>query len=123
MSGGRVIHHAINFLGDPATQLIFVGYQAEGTMGREILDGKKQLNIWGNEIQVRAQIKEIKTMSSHADQEQLINWLKKIKGLKEVVLIHGEELPRLVLTEKIRQEIPGTEVVLPVLHQEITLDK
>lgn len=123
MTGGRVIHHAINFLGDPATQLIFVGYQAEGTMGREILDGKKVLNIWGNEITVKAQVKEIKTMSSHADQEQVIGWLKKIEGLKEVILIHGEELPRLVLTEKIRQEIPGTEVVLPVLHQEINLDK
>lgn len=123
MSGGRVIHHAINFLGDPKTQLIFVGYQAEGTMGREILDGKKIFNIWGNTVEVRAQIKDIKTMSSHADQEQLLFWLKKIKGLKEVILIHGEELPRLVLTEKIRQEIPGVEVILPVLHQEVILEK
>lgn len=123
MSGGRVIHHAINFLGDPETQLVFVGYQAEGTLGREILDGKKEVNIWGNRVRVSAQIKEIKTMSSHADQEQVIFWLKKIKGLSKVVLIHGEELPRLVLTEKIRQELPGVEVVLPVLDQEISLDK
>ena len=123
MSGGRVIHHAINFLGDPKTQLVFVGYQAEGTMGREILDGKKIFNIWGNTVEVKAQIKDIKTMSSHADQEQLLYWLKKINGLKKVVLIHGEELPRLVLTEKIRQEIPGVEVILPVLHQEVTLEK
>lgn len=123
MSGGRVIHHAINFLGDPETQLVFVGYQAEGTLGREILDGKKEVNIWGNRVQVSAQIKEIKTMSSHADQEQVIFWLKKIKGLSKVVMIHGEELPRLVLTEKIRQELPGVEVILPVLDQEISLDK
>lgn len=123
MSGGRVVHHAINFLGDPETQLVFVGYQAEGTLGREILDGKKEVNIWGNRVQVSAQIKEIKTMSSHADQEQIVFWLKKVKGLNKVVLIHGEELPRLVLTEKIRQELPGMEVVLPVLNQEINLDK
>lgn len=121
MSGGRVIHHAINFLGDPKTQLVFVGYQAEGTMGREILDGKKVLNIWGNSVEVMAQIKNIKTMSSHADQAQLLFWLKNIKGLKQVFLTHGEELPRLVLTEKIRQEIPGLEVILPILHQEITI--
>lgn len=123
MSGGRVIHHAINFLGDPETQLVFVGYQAEGTLGREILDGKKEVNIWGNRVRVSAEVKEIKTMSSHADQEQVIFWLKKIKGLSKVALIHGEELPRLVLTEKIRQELPGMEVVLPVLDQEISLDK
>lgn len=123
MSGGRVIHHAINFLGDPETQLVFVGYQAEGTLGREILEGKKEVNIWGNRVRVSAQIKEIKTMSSHADQEQVIFWLKKIKGLSKVALIHGEELPRLVLAEKIRQELPGVEVVLPVLDQEISLDK
>lgn len=123
MSGGRVIHHAINFLGDPKTQLVFVGYQAEGTMGREIQDGKKEFNIWGKTVEVMAEIKIIKTMSSHADQEQLLSWLKKIQGLRKVVLIHGEELPRLVLTEKIRQELPGIEVILPVLHQEVNLDK
>jgi metallo-beta-lactamase family protein len=123
MSGGRVIHHAMNFLGDPKTQLVFVGYQAEGTMGRDIFDGNKVINIWGNEIEVKAQIRKIKTMSSHADQEQLLFWLKKINRLKNVVLIHGEELPRLVLTEKIRQDLPGVEVTLPVLNQEISLDK
>ncbi|KKT82875.1 MAG: RNA-metabolising metallo-beta-lactamase, metallo-beta-lactamase family protein [Microgenomates group bacterium GW2011_GWC1_44_9] len=124
MSGGRIIHHAINFLGDPKTQLIFVGYQAEGTMGRDILNGRKIFNIWGNTVEVKAQIKEIKTMSSHADQDQLLSWLKKIKGLTKVILVHGEELPRLVLTEKIRQELPEVEeIILPVLHQEIDLDK
>lgn len=123
MTGGRVIHHAINFLGDTKTQLVFVGYQAEGTMGREIKDGKTELNIWGNTIEVKAQVKEIKTMSSHADQEQLLFWLKQIKGLKQVILTHGEELPRLVITEKIRQDLPGIEVLLPVLHQEVDLDK
>jgi len=121
MSGGRVIHHAMNYLGDEKTQLVFVGYQAEGTMGRDIKDGQKSLNIWGNEIEVKAQIREIKTMSSHADQGQLISWLKKINGLKEVILIHGEELPRLVLSEKIRQELPGVKVQLPSVYQEIDL--
>jgi metallo-beta-lactamase family protein len=123
MTGGRVIHHALNFLGDPKTQLVFVGYQAEGTMGREILDGKKEIKIWGKTVEVRAQIKKITTMSSHADQSQLLEWLKKIKGLRKIYLVHGEELPRLVLTEKIKQEILDVEVVLPVLNQEVNLDK
>lgn len=121
MSGGRIIHHAINFLGDSKTQLVFVGYQAEGTLGRDIQDGLKSVNIWGNEVAINAQIKEIKTMSSHADQGQLLDWLKKINGLKEVILVHGEELPRLVLSEKIRQELPDTIIQLPILYQEIDL--
>lgn len=123
MTGGRIIHHAINFLGDTKTQLVFVGYQAEGTMGREILDGKKELSIWGKTVKIRAQIKKIETMSSHADQDQLLGWLKKIDGLSKVFLVHGEELPRLVLAEKIKQEILGTEILLPVLNQEVTLDR
>lgn len=121
MSGGRIIHHAMNFLADPRTQLVFVGYQAEGTMGREIQDGKKNISIWGNSIDVKAEIVDIKTLSAHADQEQLMVWLKKIKGLSQVALVHGEELPRLVLNEKIHQELPDVKVVLPIINQEIVL--
>ncbi|KKT39837.1 hypothetical protein A3K29_00645 [Candidatus Collierbacteria bacterium RIFOXYB2_FULL_46_14] len=121
MSGGRIIHHAINYLGDPNTQLVIVGYQAEGTLGREILDGKSSVNIWGNWINIKAEILEIKTMSAHADQGQVISWLKKIEGLEEAALVHGEELPRLVLSEKIHMELQGVKVVLPVVNQEIDL--
>ena len=121
MSGGRVIHHAGNFLGDPNTQLVFVGYQAEGTLGRSILDGVKKINIWGNEIFIKAEILEITSMSSHADQSQLINWLKKIGGIKMAILTHGEELQRLTLMEKIRQEMGNVMVELPVINQDIEL--
>ena len=121
MNGGRVIHHAISFLGEPKTQLVFVGYQAEGTMGRLIKDGIDKVNIWGNEITIKAKIKEIKTMSSHADQGQIITWLSKMEGLSHVILTHGEELPRLVLSEKIRQELPGIKVDMPMLHEEIDI--
>ncbi len=122
MSGGRIIHHSISFLGEESTQLVFVGYQAEGTMGREIKDGAERVNIWGNTIEIKAQKKEIKTMSSHADQLQILNWLHKMDGLSKVILTHGEELPRLVLAEKVRQELPGVEVFMPVLNDEITIE-
>jgi metallo-beta-lactamase family protein len=121
MTGGRVIHHAMNFLGDPKTQLVFVGYQAEGTMGRMLKDGAPTVNIWGNVIEVKAEITEITSMSSHADQSQLVNWLKKVGGLKSVFLIHGEELQRLTLMEKIRQEIENVKVKIPILNDEIEL--
>ena len=122
MSGGRVIHHAINYLGDPNTQLVIVGYQAEGTLGREILDGASSVNIWGNWINIKAEILEIKTMSAHADQGQVLSWLKKIEGLEEIALIHGEELPRLVLSEKVHIELPGVKVILPIVNQEVDLN-
>jgi len=123
MSGGRIIHHAINFLGDPKTQLVFVGYQAEGTLGREIKDGASSVNIWGNEIPVAAEIINIESMSAHADQGQLINWAKNIWGLKQIFLVHGEEIPRLVLKEKIKQEIDSVKVELPSLNSELELLK
>jgi metallo-beta-lactamase family protein len=119
MTGGRVLHHVISFLGDPKTQLVFVGYQADGTMGRQIKDGADNVNVWGNIVTVKAQIKEIKTMSSHADQVQILTWLGKMKGLSRVILAHGEELPRLVLAEKVRQDLPGIKVDLPMLNDEI----
>ena len=121
MSGGRIIHHAINFLGDPKTQLVFVGYQAEGTLGREIKDGAASVTIWGNKVPVAAEIINVETMSAHADQGQLLNWAKKIQGLKQIFLVHGEELPRLVLKEKIRQDLEGVKVELPSINSEIDL--
>lgn len=121
MTGGRVLHHVISFLGDPKTQLVFVGYQADGTMGRQIKEGADNVNVWGNIVTVKAQIKEIKTMSSHADQVQILTWLGKMKGLSHVVLVHGEELPRLVLAEKVRQDFPGIKVELPMLNDEIEI--
>lgn len=121
MTGGRVLHHVISFLGEPKTQLIFVGYQADGTMGRQIKDGANEVNVWGNIVTIKAQIKEIKTMSSHADQLQILNWLSKMEGLSRVILTHGEELPRLVLAEKVRIDFSGITVDSPKLNEEIKI--
>ncbi len=122
MTGGRILHHATNYLSDPKNTIIFVGFQAEGTLGREIKSGKKEINIWGNNVEVRAQIKEIKTMSSHADQDQLKIWLSKISGVKKVYLTHGEDIARLVLKEIIKNDY-GDEVnvKMPKLDEEFEL--
>ena len=122
MTGGRILHHAINYLPDPKNALIFVGYQAEGTMGREIRMGKKVVNIWGNVVDVRAEIKEIKTMSSHADQDQLWDWYSKIDNVKKVFLTHGEDVARLVLKEIIKNRSDvSVDVEIPTLNQEFEL--
>ena len=119
MTGGRIIHHALDYLEDPKTQLVFVGFQAEGTLGRLIKDGEKSVNIWGNQRRVAAEIINIESMSAHADQGQLVNWVKNVRGLKTVILVHGEEIPRLTLKEKIKQEIDGVKVEIPVFNQVI----
>jgi metallo-beta-lactamase family protein len=90
-------------------------------MGRAIKDGAEKVNVWGNVVTIKAKIKEIKSMSSHADQGQILTWLRKMEGLSEVILTHGEELPRLVLAEKVRQELPEVKVELPMLHEEVVI--
>lgn len=122
MTGGRILHHAANYLPDPKNTLVFVGFQAEGTLGRDIKSGKKEINIWGNNIEVRASIKEIKTMSSHADQDQLKSWLSKIDGVKKVYLTHGEDIARLVLKEIIKNDYGDViDVKMPNLDEEFEL--
>jgi len=121
MSGGRILHHAANYLSDPNTRLLFVGYQGEDTMGREILEGAKNVRIEKQQIPVRAHIREIKVLSSHADQTKLLEWLRHVKGVKKVFLTHGEKSQREVLAEKIRKEFGIKEVYLPKDQEEFSL--
>lgn len=121
MSGGRIMQHAIDFLPLETTRLLQVGFQAMGTLGRQIRDGERQVKIYDQEVEMKAQLREVASMSSHADQPRLINWLSKIKGVKKVFLTHGEDLPRLVLSEKIRNDLGIVDIVLPSMHQEVEL--
>lgn len=121
MSGGRIMRHAIDFLPLPTTRLLQVGFQAQGTVGRQIQDGAKKVKIYDEEVEVNAIVREVTSMSAHADQPRLMNWLSKIKGVQKVFLTHGEELPRLVLAEKIRNDLGITDVILPVMNQVVKL--
>jgi metallo-beta-lactamase family protein len=113
LTGGRILHHAFNYLSFPSTRLLFVGYQAEETLGRQILGGSKNVHINKKNIKVKANIREIKTLSSHADQTKLINWLRQIKGVKKVFLTHGEEAQRQTLADKMAQELGIIDIYLP----------
>ncbi len=121
MSGGRIMHHAIDFLPLPTTRLLQVGFQALGTLGRQIQDGSKKVKIFDKEVEIKAQIRNVTSMSAHADQPRLLRWLGQIKGVKKVFLTHGEELPRLVLSEKIKNDLGIAEVVLPKMNQVVDL--
>lgn len=89
--GGRILHHLIHNLYREECSIIFVGFQAKGTLGRKIVDGEKEVKILDKHIPVRAKVYTIGGFSAHADQTELIDWLSCLKTEPEVFLIHGEE--------------------------------
>lgn len=103
MNGGRIVNHAKHYLPMDSTRLLIVGFQGEGTLGREIEEGNKQVKIEGQSVEVKANINSLHSMSAHADQPKLLNWIKQIDGTKEVFLVHGEDGPREVLSGEIKK--------------------
>jgi metallo-beta-lactamase family protein len=89
-SGGRVRHHLQHNLGREDSSIVFVGYAAIGTLARQIIDGVKKVNIFGEDIPVRARIYTINGFSAHADQAELLAWQKQTSA-KRTFLVHGEE--------------------------------
>jgi metallo-beta-lactamase family protein len=121
MTGGRIVGHAARYLPDSSTRVLIVGYQGEETLGREILEGQKKVVIDGVTINVKATITSNQGMSSHADQAQLLGWLKNITGIEKVCLTHGEDPARQVLATKITEELGLSNISQPHLNQEISL--
>ena len=102
-NGGRVLHHEMRYLPDPNSTILFVGYQAQGTLGRQILDGAKQVRIFGEEIPVHCKVVNIPGYSAHADQPRLLHWIGGMKGtLKKVFVVQGEQQASDTLAAKIR---------------------
>ncbi len=120
MTGGRIIGHAAYYLSDPANRIFFCGYQGEDTLGREILEGNKQVAIDGLMVEIKATVASTQAMSSHADQQQLMNWLGAIKNVKKVFLTHGDDTPRAVLAQRITTELGISDIVLPKHNEEIS---
>ena len=88
-NGGRILHHLRNNLWRPECSVIFVGYQAVGTLGRSIVDGARSVHIFGEAVAVRARIYTINGLSAHADQQGIIDWLRGTDKA-DVLLVHGE---------------------------------
>lgn len=119
---GRIKHHLKHHLWDPKSTILFVGYQAQGTLGRRIVEGEKKVKIFGEEIAVNARIEYIEGYSGHADQEWLLNFIYSfITKPKHIFLVHGEPEGQEILKDKILEtvEIP---VTIPEYGQCYTLD-
>ena len=89
-TGGRVRHHLQHNLDHDSSAIVFVGYAASGTLARRIIDGAKQVRVFGEDVSVRARIYTINGFSAHADQAELLNWQRQT-GAKRTFLVHGEQ--------------------------------
>jgi metallo-beta-lactamase family protein len=90
-TGGRVQHHLLQRLPDPKNLVLFIGFQAQGTRGEQIKSGAKVVKIFGEEVQVRAQVAALEQFSDHADTRELLEWLRTFHNPpKQTYLVHGE---------------------------------
>ena len=108
-TGGRVLHHLIQMLPHSQNSIVFAGHQVEGTRGFLLANGEKKIRIYGDEIDVFANIVHMEELSAHADKDELISWLKKMpKKPKKVFVIHGEPDAAGSLQQVIRDEMKWT---------------
>lgn len=120
-TAGRILHHEKRYLSDKKSTLLIFGYQAKGSLGRMLLDGKKKVRILQEDVPVRATVRAIGAYSAHADQAQLLEWIKPLKGrVKKVFVVQGEEEPSAVLAAKLHEEL-GMNAVVPHSGQVVEL--
>lgn len=119
-TGGRVRHHLKQNIWRPQCSVIFVGFAAEGTLARQIIDGAKTIRLGGEEIAVHAEIHTINGFSAHADQRELLNWLGHTGKPQKTFLVHGDKDGgmKALLQELERRKIPAS---CPTLHEAFDL--
>ncbi len=104
-TGGRIIHHFKNRLWNPKNSVIFVGYQAVGTLGRHIVDGARWVKIFHEDILIKAKIHTINGFSAHADQNAIIKWISQMDDLYRIYLVHGEVDKQVILRSVIENAL------------------
>jgi metallo-beta-lactamase family protein len=121
-TGGRVKHHLVNNITGPENTIMFVGYQAVGTLGRRIVNGEKEVRILGQNYPVKARVVKVNGFSAHADKEELYSWLSELKRPpKKLFVVHGEAESAQHFADYIGQKT-GWQVVVPSYQDEVDLD-
>lgn len=121
-TGGRVLHHLAQWLPDPASAVIFVGYQSAGTRGRRLQDGEKEVRIHGQMVPVHAHVESISSLSAHADSNEIIRWLRGFtRAPRKTFIVHGELDSATALRDRITKEL-GWEAVIPTYKQIVEMN-
>ena len=122
LSGGRILHHLKRRLPDATTTLLFVGFQAAGSLGRRILEGARDVRIHGESVTVRADVRQVPALSAHADQDGLVEWVGGLrKPPRAVFLVHGEPKSRDALSAALRSKY-GWTVARPEEGEAVELE-
>ncbi len=121
LAGGRILHHLKSRLSDSRNTVLFVGYQPQGSLGRLLSEGKKEVKIHGKRIGVKARIESLDGLSAHADSEEILEW---VSGLKHppsrIFLVHGEREAQESLKGKL-QNVITSKIVIPEYLEEVEL--
>ena len=121
-TGGRIKHHLVNNITRPESTIMFVGYQAVGTLGRQIVDGARKVRILGQKYKVKAKVVRIQGFSAHADRDELLNWLRELQTApRGVFVVHGEAESAKAFGNYVRKKT-GWEVTVPDYQDEAILD-
>jgi len=121
-TGGRVKHHIANNIHNPASTLLFVGYQAIGTLGRIILDGAQDIRLFGKSFPMKMKVKRIEGFSAHAGKNELFDWVTNIKSApRRVFITHGEETAAIHFSNYL-QEKTGWDTFVPDYKDTVVLD-
>ncbi len=121
-TAGRIKHHLVHHIEQPQCTILFVGYQARGTLGRQILDGNKEVRIHGRSRLVRARVAQIQGISGHADRSGLMKWLSYFQSPpRQLFVTHGEEEVSLSFAKLVRETM-GWKVTVPEYKQTVELD-
>ncbi|MCX6093747.1 MAG: MBL fold metallo-hydrolase [Candidatus Bipolaricaulota bacterium] len=118
-TGGRILHHLRYNLWNAAAGVVFVGYQAVGTLGRNLVEGTKSVHLFGEEVAVRAKVWTVNGFSSHADQPILMDWIGKAKP-RDLFLVHGESASQKALQSKIQSDL-GIVPRIPAWKETVTV--
>ena len=114
---GRILHHLKHRLWDPRSAIVFVGYQAEGTLGRRLVDGAKTVSVLGEAIDVNAEIVNLEGFSAHADRDGLLEWVRGFDTPpKSLFLVHGEYKAKTAFAETLYKEIGLKAIVVDELN-------
>jgi metallo-beta-lactamase family protein len=120
-TGGRIVHHLKQNLGRRGCHVLIVGFQAEGTLGRRLVNGEESVRIHGEDIRVQAQVHTVGGLSAHADQSDLLRWVGGFRGSPRVCLVHGETEAKEGLRARLREE-RGIDALVPAPGDLLDLD-